>query len=322
MYAALRNQIYNWIFQLRGPEQGGIILVQRRVFILPSGQGLLFAVVLLLMLTGSVNYNLSLGYILTFLLGAMGINTMLQTFRNLANLRVFPGRAYAVFAGEPARFAVCLENAGRQDRYSVGLTRDRRIANYVDVAAGQTATVCVDVPTSKRGLLRPGRLRLFTRFPLGFYYAWAYADLDTSCTVYPRPAEAGLPIPEQAFQHGSGAEHGLGHDDFAGLRQYHPGDSPRHIAWKAAARDQGLLTKQFSGQANAELILDWEHLPARFDTEQRLSQLVRWVIDAHGSSLSYGLRLPGVVIDPASGDAHRDRCLEALALFGLDDPHV
>ena len=30
---------------------------------------------------------------------------------------------------------------------------------------------------------------------------------------------------------------------------------------------------------------------------------------------SFGLRIPGVVIAPARGDAHRTRCLEALALF-------
>lgn len=99
------------------------------------------------------------------------------------------------------------------------------------------------------------------------------------------------------------------------MRQYHHGDSPRHIAWKVAARDQGLLTKQFSGRAETELWLDWAQLPSRMGVEERLSQLARWVLDAHVAGLAYGLRLPGATMELAAGEAQRDRCLEALALF-------
>jgi uncharacterized protein (DUF58 family) len=102
------------------------------------------------------------------------------------------------------------------------------------------------------------------------------------------------------------------------LRQYHLGDSPRHIAWKAAARDQGLLTKQFSGRADTELWLDWNQLPPQMGVEERLSHLARWVLDAHAAAISYGLRLPGVTVELAAGEAQRERCLEALALFELD----
>jgi uncharacterized protein (DUF58 family) len=318
MYAALRHRIHNWVFQLRGPQSGAVVLVQRRVFILPSRQGLLFAFVLLLMLTGSVNYNLSLGFVLTFLLGAMGINAMLYTFRNLANLRVTPGRARPVFAGETARFALCLENPGASDRYAIGLTRDRREASYTDVPARGSAQLDIGVPAPRRGRLRPGRLTLFTRYPLGLYYAWAYVELDTHCIVYPRPAAPGVALPRPQAAEGEGTEYGQGQEDFAGLRQYHPGDSPRHIAWKAAARDQGLLTKQFSGRADSQLWLDWERLPARLGVEEKLSQLARWVLDARALGVAFGLRLPGVTVPPGSGDAHQQRCLEALALYGED----
>jgi len=159
-------------------------------------------------------------------------------------------------------------------------------------------------------------LTLFTRYPLGLFHAWSYLDLDVQCVVYPRPARPGA-LPPQVSSEGSGALHGQGQEDFSGLRQYHPGDSPRHIAWKAAARDQGLLTKQFSGRADAELWLDWQQLPATMDVEARLSQLTRWVIDAQASSVSYGLRLPGMTLPVATGEAHRERCLEALALFDV-----
>jgi uncharacterized protein (DUF58 family) len=135
------------------------------------------------------------------------------------------------------------------------------------------------------------------------------------CTVYPRPAFPGLPLPRATASSGAGADSGRGQEDFAGLREYHLGDSPRHIAWKAAARDQGLLTKQFSGQAESQLWLDWTHLPAQMALEERLSHLARWVLDAHAAGIAYGLRLPGKTVGLAAGAAQRDACLEALALY-------
>jgi uncharacterized protein (DUF58 family) len=315
MYGALKNRFYSWLFQLRGPEPGAIVLVQRRVYILPTRHGLVFAVSLLVMLTGSINYTLGLGFVLTFLLGALGVNAMIHTFRNLANLRITGGRARPVFAGELAHFTVHLDNSGASDRYAVGLTADRKTAAFVDVPARAVTPATVAIRAVRRGILRPGRLTLFTRFPLGLYYSWAYLELDMHCVVYPHPAQPGLPLPPAAATAGAGAERGRGQEDFSGLRQYHIGDSPRHIAWKAAARDQGLLTKQVSGRAESELWLDWAQLPPPMGVEERLSHLARWVLDAHAAGLSYGLRLPGATVDMAAGEAQRDRCLEALALY-------
>ena len=303
------------LFQLRGPERGDIVLVQRRIFILPTRSGLLFGFVLLLMLTGSINYTLSLGFILTFLLASLGISGILHTFRNVAGLRIRAARTPPAFAGDTARFRVCVHNPTTTDRYSVALTRDKRDLAIVDIARLSTVIATVGVPAPKRGLLRPGRLTLFTRFPVGLFYAWSYIDLDTHCVVYPRPAPAGLPLPPLTPGGAEGAGQALGSDDFAGLRQYHPGDSARHIAWKAAARDQGLLTKQFVGRGSAELWLTLELLPRELDIEQKLSRLARWIIDAQAEGIAFGLDLPGTRIRLGTGEAHRERCLEALALF-------
>lgn len=317
MYAALRNYFDRWLFQLRGPETGVVVLVQRRVFILPTRQGVVFSFMLMLMLTGSINYSLGLGFVLTFLLGAMGVNTILHTFRNLANLRVAGGRARPVFAGDTAHFILHLENPGDTPRYAVNLTHDRRDWVSVDIPAHATVSTAAGILARRRGLLRPGRFTLFTRYPLGLVYAWSYVELDLHCVVYPRPAAPGLPLPAPASSPGAGSEHGKGQEDFSGMRQYHIGDSPRHIAWKLAARDQGLLTKQFSGRAESELWLDWSSLPPALGTEEKLSHLARWVIEAHETGLSFGLRLPGNTVEMANGDAQRDRCLEALALFEM-----
>ncbi len=316
MYAALKNGLLNWIFQWRGPERGVIVLVQRRVFILPTRQGLLFAVVIVLMLIGSVNYDLSLGFILAFLLGATGIQSMLHTFRNIAHLRITPGRVQPVFAGDDAQFQIIVANTTRSDRYSIGVTRDGQTADYIDVPAAGETIATVAVRAVRRGWLRPDRMTLFTRFPTGLFRAWSYADLDVRCLVYPAPAISPLPLPAPDSGAGEGGMLGRGYDEFAGLRPYRSGDSLRHIAWKAAARDDTLLTKQFAGRADAELWLSWDALPQGFDTEQRLSHLVRWVLDADRAGLACGLRIPGCTLPIASGAAHRTACLSALALYG------
>ncbi len=316
MFQSLKTGTLRWLFQWRGPESGSIVLVQRRVFILPTRQGMLFVLVILLMLTGSVNYDLSLGFILAFLLGAAGIQSMLLTFRNLAHLRLSAGRVLPVFAGEEARFTLQIANDTRADRYAIGVTGNGIAADYIDVAAGNLAIATVPLRTVRRGWLRPGRMTLFTRFPAGLFRAWSYAEPDVQCLVYPAPATPGLPLPRPEAGDQSGGISGQGQDEFSGLRPYRPGDSPRHIAWKAVARDDALLTKQFAGRADAELWLSWEALPAAMDTEKKLAHLTRWVIEADACGLNFGLRLPAATLPPASGPAHCTDCLRALALHG------
>lgn len=324
MMTTLKLHIANWLYQPRAPESGVIELVQRRVYILPTRLGLLFAVVLVMMLLGSINYGLNLGFVLTFLLVGLGFNAMLYTFRNLARLQITAVRAQSVFAGETAQFSLNLANPGERTRYAIAISRERRggtvaTANsgeaVIDVPAGASARISMHLPSEKRGRLPAGRLTLFTQFPLGLYRAWSYVQPDVSCIIYPRPAPRGLPLPLAEAATGNGTSHGSGQDDFAGLRAYHPGDPPRHIAWKAAARGQGLLTKQFSGEAASEVWLAWDALPLRMTSEERISCLTRWVLDAHASGLAFGMRLPRLEVPMASGDAHRATCLEALALY-------
>ena len=312
---ALLRTFNAWLFQLRGPEAGEVVLVQRRIFILPTRAGLLFAFVLLLMLTGSINYTLSLGFVLTFLLASLAISAMLHTFRNLAGLRITAARTPPVFVGDVAHFRICINNPAPSARYSVALTRDKRDVAIVDVPPASRVITTAAVAAPRRGRLQPGRLTLFTRFPVGLFYAWSYIDLDTHCIVYPRAAAPGLPLPPLRAGTRDGSGLAQGNDDFAGLRQYHPGDSPRHVAWKAAARGQGLLTKQFVGLAAGALRFSLESPPRELGLEDKLSQLTRWILDAHAGSLTYALDLPGATVPAGTGETHRDRCLEALALF-------
>jgi uncharacterized protein (DUF58 family) len=312
---SLRDRIGDWIFPPKGPEIGPVALGQRRVYILPTRGGLMFGITILLMLIGSINYNLSLGYVLVFLLAGNGMVSMLHTWRNLARIALRPGKAAPVFAGELAGFRVQVENPGSLARMSLAVQLPGQQPEYFDVAAGGSKEVEARTPAVMRGRLYPGRFRIFTIYPLGLFYAWAIVDLDMHCVIYPKPEPGNISLPPAQAASGEGSATGTGEEDFAGLRTFRPGDSPRRIAWKAFARNEIFLSKQFSGSAAAELWLDFGDIPNALGVEAKLSRLARWVIESEAAGLRYGLRLPGSEYDPDSGALHRDRCLQALALY-------
>lgn len=305
-----------WLFRLYGPEPAPIILSQRRVYVLPTRAGLTYAASLVLMLLGAINYNLSLGYALIFLLAGLGLVTLLHTFRNLVQIEITPGRAEPVFAGERAHFGLQLLNRRKQGRPSLRLSLAGGETINADLAPEAVTSVSLPLPAPRRGWLRPGRVMLETHYPLCLVRAWSYVEPDMRCLVYPRPELSPPPLPLSASGEAGGTRNGKGTDDFSGLRNHQPADSPRHVAWKAVAREQPLLTKQFTGASATRVWLDWNDLPADLGTEARLSRLTRWLLDAHAQGLAYGLSLPGRTLPLGHDARHFQDCLEALALHG------
>ncbi|MGD9951637.1 MAG: DUF58 domain-containing protein [Burkholderiales bacterium] len=311
-------RLRTWLRGERRPERGAITLGQRRVYILPARAGWYFGATVGILLLGSINYALQLGFALTFLLAGMGLAAMVHTTRNLARLTLSASRAQPVFAGEVAQFSLHLENAAPYDRPSILI---RHLASgtqvVVDAAAGASVTARLSVPARQRGWLPLGRVMLESRFPLGLFRAWSYVEPDMRTLVYPTPERARLPAPTGASDAGTARAQWQGSEDFSGLRAYQPQDSPRHVAWKAAARSDDMLTKQFAGAAASELWLDWTDLPPGMDVEHRLSRLTGWVLVAEQEGARYGLRLPGRELGPDRGEAHCTACLQALALHDI-----
>lgn len=290
-----------------------IVLTRRQLLMLPTREGLLFALVLLALFLAAINYGNGLAYALTFLLAGAAVVSMLYTDRNLYRLRVAPGPGASVFEGETARFSITLVNEADGTRLGVIVGQGRNEVACVDIPARGGATVELTRPAERRGWLDAPPFFIATRFPLGIFYSWSSRlALPSRCLVYPRPSP---PVPwpwspDSAAAH-AGRRDG---DDFVGVRDYRPGDSPRHVDWKAAARGGPWLTKQFGGEA-VTLWLDYDAFTG-LPVEERLSRLCRLVLDADAAGAEYGLRLPpGQRIAPGRGAAHRHACLKSLALF-------
>lgn len=313
-----KPQLANWLYGFTPPERGTVELTHRRVYIVPARQGWLFGAMLAVLLVGSINYALALGFALTFLLAGLGLAAMVHTARNLSRIAVTAGRAEPVYAGEAAQFRLYLDGRSAFDRPAL-LARHLRSGSQavVDIPPLGVAEVLLAVPAPHRGLVALGRVMLETRFPLGLFRAWSYIEPDARCVVYPRPERSPLPPYTGAPAPGSLHTPMPGSDDFAGLRSYQRTDSPRHVAWKVVARTGEMLTKQFAGESAAELWLDEHLLPVGLALEQRLSRLAGWVLAAERAGAHYGLRLSGVEIAPARGEAHMAACLQALALYQI-----
>lgn len=315
--ATLQERFYRWALRGRPPEPSPVVLTQRRVYVLPTRQGLAFAVALLIMLVAAINYNLSLGYALVFLLAGLGVSAILHTFRNLAYLQIRPGRSAPIFAGEPASFTLLLENLRNAERPCIRIGLPGQSLVDINIPAQGSSEVILAMPTISRGWLDLPRVTLATVYPLGLIRAWSYAAPELRCLVYPTPAAYSATPPVTIGESGGDAHLASGLEDFSGLRQHQPVDPPRHVAWKAVARQgsSALLTKQFSGAAAQSLWFDWDALPPTLDVEARLSQLTRWICDAHSAGSSWGLRLPDGACGPAADDTHYHACLKRLALY-------
>jgi uncharacterized protein (DUF58 family) len=313
----LQERARGWARRRQGVDPDPVTLERRRTYILPTGLGVGFGLMLFAMLLASMNYNNSMGFGLTFMLAGLGLVAMHWCHQNLTGARIRGFRTEPAFAGQPLALELHVENPSRSTRYELVFTCARHVATPVDLAPGESRSVRIELPTQRRGRLPIEGIRVSTRFPFHLFTTWTWLHPDLSGIVYPQPAPPGDPPPPDSTDVGGAQDDSRGEDDFAGLRNFRPGDSPRHVAWKAAAREGDLLVKQFAGTDVTTHWLDWASVDGR-DTEDRLAQLCRWVIDAHSAGHAFGLRIPGTERPPAVGRRHRHRCLTALADYPGD----
>ncbi|MEW6679040.1 MAG: DUF58 domain-containing protein [Pseudomonadota bacterium] len=315
-FLPLRNGFWRRLFRLRAVEPLPYTVTPRRIYILPTRQGLAFSILLLGMLLGAMNYGLSMGFLFTFLLAGMLLSTLFSTWRLLLGLRLEGVEARPDFAGGQVVFIATLHLETGRDAGAYILECGGARGSFRPQGPG-LAKADLGQAARQRGVQPLGPCRLLTEAPLGLFRAWTLFAPDAAALVWPRPADRALPLSGQAGQlddKPGGSQRGT--EDFDGLHAYSPGESPSRLAWKTLGRHDEPLVKQFIAPQGGNLWLDWYALPD-MDTEARLAHLARWVVDADQRGLTYGLALPAGRIVPASGPTQRLRCLNALALHGM-----
>ena len=282
------------------------------MYVLPTRFGLFFALLLLAMGTGALNYNNNPALLLALLLAGAANASLLGAHLQLSGLELSAITAEPVVAGLPMPLHVHARADGGRERR--GLRIEIAGATAILSLDGGHGQATVALPTQRRGWLSPGRVRISTVRPLGLAVAWAYAWPATPLLVYPAPEPRGPPLPGGSGANAAARVHPAG-DDVHHLRAWRSGDARRAIAWKPSARRDSLLVREFEEPQGSEVTLDWYAL-APLDSEARIRRLARWVDDAEREGRRYRLALPGQpVLGPGSGAAHRHACLRALALM-------
>ncbi len=315
---SLSSRAVRWARRRQGHDGSATALAARRIYILPSGLGFVYAIMTFVLLLGSMNYNNNLSFLLTFFLIGLGLVAMHQCQRNLVGLDLSFAGMDPVFAGRKAQCRIAARNPSRTARFQLRLNGPNGESETCDLPAGESHVFSLPVHTTTRGWISIERFGASSRFPFDLFRAWAWLHMDIRGLVYPAPADNPPSPPPSESSLGHRQHDARGEEDFAGLRDFHDGDSPRNVAWKAYAKNDQLLTKQFSGSDTSNQWFDFASIESA-DVEERLRILTRWIIDADRRGDDYGLKLPGADFPPAHGEAHRHACLEALALYGSEE---
>ncbi|MCP4470554.1 MAG: DUF58 domain-containing protein [Gammaproteobacteria bacterium] len=311
----VRRYFDNWFESHNPSSRDAIRLHNRRLYILPTRFGYLFAIMLLLLFLAAINYQNSMAFILTFMLVSLGIISLWHTHKNLLGITVKLQIPRPVFCGEACELEFEVSHPNTSKRYAIGIQYGNQPPVYLKLDAATCGSVKLKLPTRQRGLFRPGGITVFTRYPTGLFHAWGWLRYDLPLLIYPKPMRD-VRLQQSMIEQfdGQTSTSTIEGDDFAGLREHRVGESLRHISWKAYAQGKGLLTKTFQGQARPSLWIDWELL-TQGSLEEKLSFMTALVLAAEGEEQKYGLRLPGTTIEQGYGSAHKHICLQTLAVF-------
>jgi uncharacterized protein (DUF58 family) len=315
--SALRRRAAAWARRRQGEDRLPITIVTRRVYILPTRAGLALAALLFVMLLAGLNYGNSIALMITFLLAGFGLIAMHLTHRNLLGVVARAVAPVDAFAGEHGLLLLTLAAAGKSGHFAIDCEIEGSDRVPVTLREGGSARADIAVPLEKRGRIVVKRIKLSTAFPFGLFRAWTYVHLEVPVLAWPVPRGRREAPPESSTGGAATAVHRAGDEEWAGLRDFRSGDSPRQVAWAAYARGRGLLVKTYESPAAHHRIFDLASLGGGL--EERLEQLSAWVMAAHARGERFGLKLGSLEIPPEGGSEHRKRCLDALALFGEAD---
>ena len=313
--ARLRQRAAAWAKRRQGDDRLPVALASRRIYILPTRGGIAFAGLLLVMLLAGLNYGNSMAMLITFLLAGFALIAMHLCHRNLVGTVVRGIGTVDAFAGEHARLLLTLENSADSARIGLECATDDSERVLVDVPPDATARADVAIGLEKRGRFPVERVKLSTAFPFGLFRAWTWIHVPIAVLAWPVPRGRREPPPQATSGGNAPAVLKGGDEEWAGLREFRDGDSPRQVAWAAYARGRGLLVKTYESPAAHHRTFDIAQVPGS-DIEQRLEQLSAWIVAAHARGENYGLRLGDRELPPDGGNEHRARGLNGLALYG------
>lgn len=316
-YQAFQQRMEQW-FLARLPLTDTLQFTQRNVYILPTRVGWMLVVTLLILLLASINYQLNLGYLLTFMLAGAAVIGMHVCHGNLRGLKLSVHAPEPVFAGSTVVVPVQLMNERKRTRYSIAMrvqAQDRAHEVWADVEGGGNAVAELGFVAQQRGLVRLPTLVAETRYPLGSFRVWGVWRPKAEVLVYPRPELTPPPMPQGRAVEGSSQilQNKQRTGEYDGVRSYRAGDPLKLVVWKKMAKSDQLVSRDSVSQQRIELWLDYAETGCS-GHEEKLARLCAWVLQSDKLGVDFGLQLPQLRIEPSAGAEHVKRCLHGLAM--------
>lgn len=311
--ARFNRQWQSWISR-RLPASEQITLGHKSIFILPTGFGLTWLFLLVILFLFGTNYQNNLVMGLSFLLLSIFNTCIIYSYKNLAGLTLSSAQANNHIAGQPIYFPLNLASPNRA--YEVQLNFENQPVEIVKKVNPHQTQAIISYNKAHRGINHPGRIKIETRYPLGLFRAWSHIDLSLAQLVYAKPIIDPKPLrlrPQQTSDQQETGKYVSGIDEYKGLKEYTRGESLKQIAWKQWAQGRGLLTKEFEEPQGAPM---WLSLKADSeDIELALSHLAWHTEQLSAKGQVFGLKMGGISIPPSHGEQHRNKVQTQLALF-------
>lgn len=276
--------------------------------LLPTACGVFWALAAAAALLTAINYGNNIAFALAFLLFSIWLSAAWDCLRNLRGLDWLPVKEATAFAGKPLHLSGTLIAPDTRQRDPVYLKAASPGISGTPGTSGNKLEISLTAPA--RGRHRIAGLSLVSRHPASLWQARrALPPVDV--LIYPHPAEpvSALPLPKESPHPAHLRQEA---DDFQELRPYTPGDTPNRINWRMFARRDELAVNVFNGDTGGQTL--WLDIAAcEGNTEERLSRLCQWVLEASRQGREYGLSLRDGAV-PGQGGHYQKMCLARLAL--------
>lgn len=169
-------------------------------------------------------------------------------------------------ATQPLDIAVNLRNTGHQTRFGLmGFDLHSRLTPgqdysplaFLEAAPDEDIESLYRITPPKRGQYRIGPFYLYGGDPFGFYKSWNKFERYTDVLVLPCPVGYKLGRP-RSLSRISREELDtvavVGQSmEFLGVREYSPGEPPKHIHWRTSARLGKLISRQYEKNVTASI---------------------------------------------------------------------
>lgn len=246
---------------------------KKRIRTSSTKEGILFLIITLFVGIAALNTGNNLLYLIFGMMISAVITSGVISMLNLSRIDIGFTTSGDIFAMTPTHLRVHIRNSKPIPSYSLTLEIEDRKTHLLYLPSKKEKTVIMGYIFKKRGWNNIPPIRVYTRFPFGFFRKWVEVEpKNQRILVYPRLQK--LQFPELNYTEGAEKEThnraGSG-DELRSLRPYNQGDSPKLIHWKTTAKAGKLMIRESHDNDSKRVVLRFNPVDTERELENQIS---------------------------------------------------